>query len=268
MIEATLIEVIGNRLPRPSARAVMFDFDGTVALVRAGWMPLMLDMMMETLAPLSRDHVKTRAEAEDYVARFTGKDTVHQMTAFADHVRALGGHPLSPEKYKADFITSLEHDRSERLRAVRSGECPASDLLVPGVLELLQTLRSRNIRVYLASGTAHDDIVSESQLLGIADLFDGIYGSAPGRKTKLELLQWLVSTGLSPVEILTFGDGQVEIEDAKSIGGIAVGVATDEESGCLEVDPKKRAWLIAAGADYIIPNYLDEEVISLVTGDV
>jgi hypothetical protein len=45
-----LIERLRNRTDA-RARVALFDFDGTVALVRAGWMPLMLDMMMETLAP-------------------------------------------------------------------------------------------------------------------------------------------------------------------------------------------------------------------------
>src|ERR1041385_6599129 len=71
-------------------RVVLFDFDGTLGLMRAGWMPLMLDMMMETLAPLANGHGPSaralRNEAEEYVARFTGKDTVHQMAAFAAHV--------------------------------------------------------------------------------------------------------------------------------------------------------------------------------------
>src|ERR1035438_6794199 len=57
-----LIEQIGNSRTRRPARAVMFDFDGTVALVRAGWMPVMLDMMMETLAPLGSDRTALCAE--------------------------------------------------------------------------------------------------------------------------------------------------------------------------------------------------------------
>ena len=108
----------------------------------------------------------------------------------------------------------------------------------------------------------------ESGVLGIAELFDGIYGSGPDRMTKRELLKWIIGSGLRRNEVLTFGDGRVELEETKAVGGIAVGVATDEESGCLEVDAKKRGWLIDAGADYIIPNYLDEDVIDLVTGEL
>ena len=55
--------------------------------------------------------------------------------------------------------------------------------------------------------------------------------------------------------LLGFGDGYVEIEEVKQVGGVAVGVATDEPE-CRVVDQWKRQRLIGVGADYIIPNYL------------
>jgi phosphoglycolate phosphatase len=56
-------------------------------------------------------------------------------------------------------------------------------------------------------------------------------------------------------EFLGFGDGYVEIEEVKKVGGTAVGVATREPE-CLEVDDWKRGRLVGVGADFIIPNYL------------
>ena len=61
------------------------------------------------------------------------------------------------------------------------------------------------------------------------------------------------------------GDGRVEIEDTRDAGGTAVGVATDE-GACLEVDGKKRGWLTRAGADYIVPNFLDAGLLDIVAG--
>ena len=87
-------------------------------MIRAGWMPLMLDMMMETLGPIGPDPVTLRNEAEDYVARYTGRDTVEQMNAFVGHVRSLGGAPRSAVEYKAEFQARLEHVlSSDRTRA-------------------------------------------------------------------------------------------------------------------------------------------------------
>jgi phosphoglycolate phosphatase len=238
----------------------MFDFDGTVALVRAGWMPVMLDMMMETLGPLGEDVAAVRAEAEAYVARLTGKDTVFQMRAFADHVRALGGEARSGESYRDEFFARMAGTQAGRLQAVQEGSGVPDALLVPGARALLEGLRAQGLRVYLASGTAHEDIVREARLLDIGRYFDGIYGSAPTSLTKSELLAHIIESGIPGAEIATFGDGRVEIEVTRAVGGTAVGVATDERE-CLAVDEKKRGWLIDAGADYIVPNLLNPAVL-------
>jgi phosphoglycolate phosphatase-like HAD superfamily hydrolase len=241
----------------------MFDFDGTLALVRAGWMPLMLDMMMETLGVLGSDAAKLRDEAEEYVARYTGKDTVHQTAAFASHVASLGGIPQSAEFYKAEFLRRMEHLRSERLNAVETGRMSADRLLVPGSRALLEALRAAGVRIFLASGSEHADICREAKLLRIDHYFEGIFGSAPHSLTKRQLLAHIIATGVPGERILTFGDGRTEIEDTKEVGGTAIGVATDERE-CLIVDAKKRGWLASAGADYIIPNYLDKGLLPLV----
>ena len=57
-------------------------------------------------------------------------------------------------------------------------------------------------------------------------------------------------------EFLGFGDGYVEIEEVKKVGGVAVGVATNEPE-CLAIDDWKRNRLIGVGADIVIPNYLE-----------
>lgn len=56
-------------------------------------------------------------------------------------------------------------------------------------------------------------------------------------------------------DLLGFGDGYVEIQNVKAVGGVAVGVATDEPE-CKKVNEWKRRRLIGVGADLIIPNYL------------
>ena len=56
-------------------------------------------------------------------------------------------------------------------------------------------------------------------------------------------------------EFLGFGDGYVEIENVKEVGGVAVGVASAEPE-CRVMDEWKRARLRDAGADFIVPNFL------------
>jgi hypothetical protein len=68
----------------------------------------------------------------------------------------------------------------------------------------------------------------------------------------------LSSADFSGRQILVFGDGYVEIEEVKNVGGVAVGVAS-EEPACTRVDEWKRQRLIGVGADYIVPNFLCRE---------
>ncbi|MFH1966206.1 MAG: HAD family hydrolase, partial [Acidobacteriota bacterium] len=64
-------------------------------------------------------------------------------------------------------------------------------------------------------------------------------------------------------DMVSFGDGYVEIEDTKKRGGIAVGIASNEDSG-YGINEWKRNRLIQAGADCIIPNFeTGKDLISL-----
>jgi len=99
----------------------------------------------------------------------------------------------------------------------------------------------------------------EARLLDITRYFDGgVYGALDDYKSfsKKILIQRILSqTDVRGEEILVFGDGYVEIEEVKLVGGAAVGVATREPE-CREVDEWKRRRLIGVGADYIVPNFL------------
>ena len=62
--------------------------------------------------------------------------------------------------------------------------------------------------------------------------------------------------------LLAFGDGPVEISFTKAVGGLAIGVASDEEkNGSHRIDLAKREQLIAAGADVIISDYEEVDVL-------
>ena len=62
----------------------------------------------------------------------------------------------------------------------------------------------------------------------------------------------LTDFNLSGSELLIIGDGYVEIENAKAVGAIAVGVASVEDN-VYNMNADKRERLIRAGADIIIP---------------
>ena len=70
--------------------------------------------------------------------------------------------------------------------------------------------------------------------------------------------QIIKENNLRGSELVIFGDGFVEIENSKSVGGIAVGVASDEATRH-GVNEFKRSKLISAGADLIIPDFRDQK---------
>jgi phosphoglycolate phosphatase len=130
---------------------------------------------------------------------------------------------------------------------------------VPGARALLESLKARGLTLYLASGTDEIYMKEEARLLDVARYFDGgVYGAQDDYKSfskKILVQRILANTTVKGGEIIGVGDGYVEIEEVKLVGGTAVGVATTEPE-CQVVDDWKRKRLIGVGADYIVPNFL------------
>src|ERR1700692_4479320 len=97
-----MIENIRPGVSARNARVVIFDFDGTLSLIRSGWMNVMVPMMVEILADLKTGQTEEqrRAVVEDFVCRRRGKETIYQMSALAEAIEARGGKPLEPLAYK------------------------------------------------------------------------------------------------------------------------------------------------------------------------
>jgi phosphoglycolate phosphatase-like HAD superfamily hydrolase len=242
-----------------NARIVLFDFDGTVSLIRSGWMGVMVPMMVEFLADLKTDESEERLRevVEDFVWRLTGKQTMYQMIALAEQVAARGGTPLEPIEYKRLYLERLHTHICHRIEELEHG-APPDKYLVPGAREVLEGLRERGLKMYLASGTDQEFMRHEAGLLGVSGYFDGVYGALDDYKSfskKILIQRLIASAEAAGDQFLVFGDGYVEIENVKEVGGVAVGVATAEPH-CLAVDEWKRDRLAGVGADFIIPNFL------------
>jgi phosphoglycolate phosphatase len=263
-----MVENITPGVSARNARVVLFDFDGTLSLIRSGWMNVMVPMMVEILADLKTGESEEQlcTLVEEFVWRLTGKETIYQMIAFAEAVEARGGKPLEPLAYKKMYLDLLWVKIESRVEALRKGQADPEQYLVPGARELLERLKHRGLKMYLASGTDEIYMKEEARLLGVSKYFDGgVYGALDDYKSfsKAILIQRILSTAeFQGNEFLGFGDGYVEIEEVKNVGGVAVGVAS-EEPACTKVDQWKRQRLIGVGADYIVPNFLcGEELFS------
>ena len=227
-------------------------------------MDVMVPMMVGLLRELKTEETEEqiRAVVEDFVWKLTGKETVYQMMALADAIRQRGGQPLAPLAYKKMYLDLLWLRIEGRVEDLKQRRESPDRYLVPGSRRLLDALKQRGLKMYLASGTDSRDVQQEARLLDIARYFDGgVYGALDDLTSfsKALLVKSIVSGAeYSGAEILGFGDGYVEIEEVKKVGGIAVGVASAEPA-CRDVDPWKRKRLIGVGADYIVPNFLAHE---------
>jgi len=246
------------------ARCILVDFDGTVSLIRSGWERVMVPMMVEILSELKTGEKEKDLSVlvEDFVGRLTGEQTIYQMIELARQVEWRGGTPEHPLAYKKKYLSLLHKAIHSRLEDLRSGNVPPEKYLVPGARPFLEALGGRGFTMYLASGTDQDCVREESGLLDVEGYFaGGIFGAVDDYKSysKKILIQRVISdTGARGEEFFGFGDGYVEIEDVKEVGGVAVGVATDEPE-CRRPNERKRRSLVAAGADFIVANFLGHE---------
>lgn len=253
-------------------RYAMFDFDGTISLIRQGWQDIMIPYFVEVV----KESGTTESDAEiydlvrEFVDRLTGKQTIYQCMALDDAVAARGGPKRDPGDYKKEYLRRLEKRIRDRKKALEQGADP-EDFIVPGALKFISLLKQHGIACYLASGTDEADVKYEAHLLGLDGVFDGgIHGALDAETTcakELVIRQLLEEENISPNELVSFGDGYVEIELVAQLKGLAIGVATNEETR-QGINQWKRGRLIAAGANAIIPDFSSpEEILDIISRD-
>ncbi|MCC6586953.1 MAG: HAD family hydrolase [Bryobacterales bacterium] len=255
-----MIEQLRAGATAERARVALFDFDGTLSLIRSGWVETMVPMMVEILLDLKTGESEQELTevVKEFVGRLTGKQTIYQMMELADQVKRRGGTPQDPLEYKHLYLRLLWEKMKDRVQELKDGHCPPEKYLVPGSMELITALKERGLKLYLASGTDELYMKEEARLLGLNPYFDGgIFGALDDYKafSKAILIQRIISNSeATGDQLLGFGDGYVEIENVKQVGGVTVGIASDEPE-CRQVDEWKRQRLIGVGADYIVPNF-------------
>jgi phosphoglycolate phosphatase-like HAD superfamily hydrolase len=258
------IEVLRPDLPRGRFRSVLFDFDGTLSLIREGWPQVMIPMMTGFLKETgtAESEEALTAAVEEFVMRLNGRQTIYQMIQLAEEVRRRGGSPLDPLAYKHRYHSLLMERIRGRIEALESGTATPADWTVPGSHALLDALRGRGLTLYLASGTDVPFVRQEAGLLGLTPYFgEQIYGALDNYEnfSKRKVIEQILRDHrLQGEELLAFGDGFVEIEEVKRAGGVAVAVASDEvrRQG---VNAWKRDRLVRAGADIVIPEYREAD---------
>jgi len=243
-------------------RYAVLDFDGTLSLVRQGWQQIMIpyftQMLIDTPQGRGKDPAELETLAREFIFFHTGKQTIYQCIELADQITRLGGTPEDPQVYKDEYHARLLRQIDARLQGLKNSTIDPETLTVPGSYDLLAMLRRHGVALYLASGTDEEYVRQEVRLLRLDSYFDGhIYGAQRDYKTfskKMVIERIIRENNLSGAQLLGFGDGYVEIENVREVGGYAVGVASNEAER-QGIDEWKRERLIRAGANIIIPDY-------------
>lgn len=264
---------------RGQIRHAIFDFDGTLSLLRAGWQEVMTDYFDEVLAATgSVEDAPSRLQVcVDFITRLTGRQTIFQCIELAAQVEKRGSEALPAAAYKEEYLRRLHLHIEHRRVAIGAGADPTR-YLVPGTHELLRRLQACHIRCYLASGTDVAYVRQEAQLLGVDHYFTDpgepprIYGALEDYRKfskRMVIEQILTESELEGDSLVGLGDGYVEIEETLRAGGWAIGIASDETlvdeddpdvpgaPGVPAMDPWKEKRLWEAGAQILTPNWLE-----------
>jgi len=259
---------IPHNVPRGRFKHVLFDFDGTISLLREGWERIMGPLMVEVITGASEAAPEIEQEVAAYIDESTGVQTILQMERLTEMVRA---HGLIPEDqirdaqaYKWLYNARLMEIVHGRIAKLESGTLTIDDVTVSGAVAFLEELRNRDLTLYVFSGTDAADVRYEAATLGVTPYFKEIWGALDTYEaySKEKVLREILREhGLHGSEVLVVGDGPVEIRNAKQHGCVALGVASDEARGW-GWNEEKRVRLLKAGADILIPDFREHEMLT------
>jgi phosphoglycolate phosphatase-like HAD superfamily hydrolase len=246
----------------------VLDHDGTISALREGWEmvmePAMIKAVLGDKYASADEHIyhKVVNRVKEFIDKSTGIQTIVQMEGLVEIVREFGF--VSQEKildkfgYKEIYNEALMEMVNIRMAKLNSSELEVSDYTIKGAVQLLKALRDRGVTLYLASGTDVQDVKTEAETLGYADMFNGgIYGAVGdiNKYSKKLVIDTIISTNkLQGSELVTFGDGPVEIRECRKRNGISIGIASDEIRRH-SLNPEKRVRLIKAGAHIVVPDF-------------
>lgn len=256
------IRIYNPNIETGHIKHAIFDFDGTISLLREGWERIMEPVMIKSICGDTEPTPEIIAEVKKFIDDTTGVQTILQMEGLVELVRK---HRLVPEDrvldangYKKIYNDALMIPVNERIARLENGEQTLQEVTLKGALEFCKKLYERGVLMYLASGTDRHDVENEAQKVTAAQYFKGgIYGAIGSIEdySKDKVMKQIIRENkLLGHELIVFGDGPVEIRNAKANGAIAVGVASDEVKGSGWNEAKIKR-LTNAGCDILVPDF-------------
>ena len=258
-----LVEFSPSFAARPQISHVVFDFDGTIAWLKHGW-PDILANVLSPYFPTGNHETLHTLRAE--ILALNGKPPIFQIRRCLEMAPQSGNKLPEPDQLMKQYASKLGDVIRERVGTIRRGEVSPETFLIHGTMSLLNQFHDRDLTLIILSGTEQKWVQEEAELLGLKPYFGRhIYGSTSdllASSKEAVISRLLAEENIAGEHLLSFGDGPVEIQVTKKVGGLAVGVASDEDvNGSGKMDPQKEKLLKDAGADVLVPDYRDTSAL-------
>jgi phosphoglycolate phosphatase-like HAD superfamily hydrolase len=257
------IELRPSLQPRPQISHVVFDFDGTLSWLRHGWPEIMASLFRELLpARANESSEEVQTLLMNLILSLNGKPTIFQTMRFTELVTERGGTHLDAEALRAEYQRRLDAEIAARSQLIRQGQSPADAFVVHRARALLEHLQAAGCKLLVLSSTVEERVKEEAELLQLTSYFgEHIYGGVgdPTQFSKRAVFERILRTeNILGENLLSFGDGPVEIQDTKALGGLAIAICSDENhNGSGQFDSFKKTQLLQAGADAALPDFQD-----------
>jgi len=180
-----------------SPKAVIFDFDGTIA----NTMPFLTDLAVNLI---SKNYEISKEMALSKYLETTGMDFASQMELI------FPNHPKNRE-----VIAAFEATKREGV---------LDHPLFTEVIPTREFFKDRNIKRFICSSTKQEILSEYVTKYRIADRIDGWLGYKPGFAKDAQLESILEEHGLEPEEVIFVGDSLRDCDFAKDKGVRFIGI--------------------------------------------
>ena len=154
-----MIESLNTGASAKETRVVLFDFDGTISLLRTGWEEVMVPMMVDILAETGTKESKRRTPHSGEGVRGPadrGADNLPNDRACPAN-RVARREAAGASRYKKMYHDRLMEkiDRAKGRSAARE-RFRRKNTWFRAPVSLLEALQSAGLKLYCASGTDHE----------------------------------------------------------------------------------------------------------------
>lgn len=214
-----------------TTKAIIFDLDGTIAAFNLDYMTLRSEVrsfLIRTGVPAS--------------VLFVNESIFDMLNKTEIFLRNSGKSTRTIEKVRNEALAIAERHELEAAKTTS---------LLPSVVETLKILKEMGLKIGLCTVNSEKSAIYILKRFGIADFFDAVI---PRNKVKhvkpsgehLEAV--LKALKVSPKEALLVGDATRDMQCAKELKVMAVGLSTGISS---------QKELMNAGANYLITSIAD-----------